>query len=626
MYNPKESMVQVKSCLPQTPSISFDEGSAEKPRKSLLINPNLPQSNEFTAYGYIPVKSIPKENFKKIYWDGKNPVQSSPFLEELNKIAFSASFEDVADEKASISTLLKRTFSAFLRIDEVSYVLPKTETTTVFTSGSPYDIKKTTDTIAYKSIEMLANEKLEDVVAKLLQFEVNPDNTKRRAWSLSININTFNKAIVTYEKQSKVAVDKIPQLMIVEEYKVASFLGQYGLGRVLRTFSLLPGEKTTLRMKTYKEITSIKTQSENILDSQSKESVEEMERLAQEEKGSTSSNTNTKSANLDLSFKIPFIGGGGGASASVSNTSVRTTNAQALSKALDKHVNKSNANRQVQINTSTTETSKDTEETSTEREVVNYNKSRVLNFVFRQLQQEYINITYLNNIKIAFHTGTPDSLRIVPLEELSDFLDEVLDLSSYSNRRIFAEKELLKHYCRVTNYDNKNVQFLEQTKTEHDLYFPENIKLMEGKPYWRKSKSTEVYNDGNVSAPIDGIILNVQKTTLKTSSVLAEAILGQVDALDCFNLQIQDSESQKGYMDLFEREQRLKIEESRAANEHDKVAAEVEKMNAEKAKLLAEATLISDVIDSADVVSKVEVVKELYSKCCTSSTKPLLIP
>ena len=622
MYNPKESSVQVRSCLPQTPSIAFDEGTNDNPRKPMVINPNLPQSNEFTAYGYFPVKSITKDYFKPIYREGTNPT--SPFWDELSKIAFSASFDDVADEKASISTLLKRTFSAFFRIDQVSYVLPKTETTTVFTSGAPYDIKKTTDTIAYKSVEMLANERLEDVVAKLLQFEVNPDNTKRRSWSLSININTFNKAIVTYEKQSK--VEKIPQLMIVEEYKVASFLGQYGLGRVLRTFSLLPGEKTTLRMKTYKEITSIKTQSENILDSQSKESVEEMERLAQEEKGSTSSNTNTKNAALDLSFKIPIIGGGGGASASISNTSVRTTNAQALSKALDKHVNKSNANRQVQINTSTTETSKDTEETSTEREVVNYNKSRVLNFVFRQLQQEYINITYLNNIKIAFHTGTSESLRIVSLEELSDFLDEVLDLSSYSNRRFFAEKELLKHYCRVTNYANKNVQFLEQTKTEHELFFPENVKLMEGKPYWRKSKSTEVYNEGSVSAPIDGIILNVQKTTLKTSSVLAEAILGQVDALDCFNLQIQDSESQKGYMDLFEREQRLKIEESKATNEQGKVAAEVEKLEAERAKIAAEATLITNVIESADVAAKVELAKEMYSKCCPNGTTPHLIP
>ena len=120
--------------------------------------------------------------------------------------------------------------------------------------------------------------------------------------------------------------------------------------------------------------------------------------------------------------------------------------------------------------------------------------------------------------------------------------------------------------------------------------------------------------------------MNVQKTTLKTSSVLAEAILGQVDALDCFNLQIQDSESQKGYMDLFEREQRLKIEESRAANEHDKVAAEVEKLNAERAKLAAEAVLITDVTGSADVVAKVELAKEMYSKCCPNGTAPHLIP
>lgn len=34
-----------------------------------------------------------------------------------------------------------------------------------------------------------------------------------------------------------------PQLMIVEKYKLSNFLGNYGAGKTIKTFSLLPGEK-----------------------------------------------------------------------------------------------------------------------------------------------------------------------------------------------------------------------------------------------------------------------------------------------------------------------------------------------------------------------------------------------
>ncbi|MBK8474339.1 MAG: hypothetical protein IPL33_20420 [Sphingobacteriales bacterium] len=51
----------------------------------------------------------------------------------------------------------------------------------------------------------------------------------------------------------------------------------------MNTFSLLPGEKTTITVKTFKEITSSKTSSQNIIDSFSESSGQEMENLLQEE-------------------------------------------------------------------------------------------------------------------------------------------------------------------------------------------------------------------------------------------------------------------------------------------------------------------------------------------------------
>jgi hypothetical protein len=619
MCNTNESLVAIKTCLPANPSVKFDDTKGEV----LGINPNLPQTNAFSAFGYIPLK-IPKSYFKSDYREGNNPAPSSPFLADLNKIALGTDATSSTFEKEMITLLLKREFGAHYRVEQEPYTVKEPKTVQVVTSGVTYNNTIQEDVQKFAPVEKLADQRLNDVVAKLMEFETNTTtNKKHRVWTLTVSVNTFGNAIVNYEKQATAAVPKDPQFMIVEEYKVASFLGQYGLGRVLRTFSLLPGEKTTIRMKTYKEISSVRTQSENILDSQTKESAEELERLAQEEQGNTSNSTTSKSASLNLSFSVPIIGGGG--SASISNSTTRTTNAQSLSKALDKHVNKSNSNRQVQINTSTTETAKDTEENSIEREIVNVNKSRVLNFIFRQLQQEFVNITYLANIKIAFHTGIQDSLRVVSLEELSDLLDEVVDASTYPQNRTNVEKKLLKHYVRVKNHNNKLVNFIQ--KAEDKFYYPTpDTMLPESTKYWRKADVTDDFSENGVNAIVDGVILNVQKTTLKTSSVLVEALLGQADALDCFNLQIQDSESQKGYMELQERAKRLTIEENRAANEHDKVAAEVEKLEAERAKIAAESALITNVIGSADVAAKVELAKEMYSKCCPNGTTPHLIP
>ena len=61
-------------------------------------------------------------------------------------------------------------------------------------------------------------------------------------------------------------------------------------------------------------------------------------------------------------------------------------------------------------------------EESTIRELVNPNVSRVLNFVFRQLLQEYISVTYLSDIKVAFTNGHAESFVVLPIEELDEML------------------------------------------------------------------------------------------------------------------------------------------------------------------------------------------------------------
>ena len=50
-----------------------------------------------------------------------------------------------------------------------------------------------------------------------------------------------------------------PAFFLVEVYGISSFLGDYGLGRTVKTFTLLPGETTTMSLRTWKATkTSIK--------------------------------------------------------------------------------------------------------------------------------------------------------------------------------------------------------------------------------------------------------------------------------------------------------------------------------------------------------------------------------
>jgi hypothetical protein len=65
-----------------------------------------------------------------------------------------------------------------------------------------------------------------------------------------------------------------PRLLLVEVYRLSSYLGSYGAGRVLKTLTLLPGEKTKVSVKTYTHSTTDAKQASSILDSFTKESAD----------------------------------------------------------------------------------------------------------------------------------------------------------------------------------------------------------------------------------------------------------------------------------------------------------------------------------------------------------------
>lgn len=331
----------------------------------------------------------------------------------------------------------------------------------------------------------------------------------------------------------------VPRIYIVEEYRVANFMGDYGAGRAISNISLLPGEKTTLSIRTYKNSTFTRAYSENVLDSFGTNSAAEMENLVEEENSTAVVKASTvgKTTGLSLSTgsAITKLCGSFNFSKTTNKTSSRSANSRQLNKALAKHVETSNSNRQINVNTTTTEMVTEGSESTTIRILENPNKSRVLNFVTRQLQQEYISLTYLANIRIAFCNGYSESIKVVEVEELDSLLDAIINPANITE----ARANILKHYCTIQNWRNDEIPFIEHVNRDIGGCI---LPAIEVEQYYRKRrdcKDTYVYGGRNFT--VDGPILAAERHVLHTDAYITDAILGTGEALDCFNQKVEDA-------------------------------------------------------------------------------------
>jgi hypothetical protein len=247
------------------------------------------------------------------------------------------------------------------------------------------------------------------------------------------------------------------------------------------------------------------------------------------------------------------------------------------------------------------------------------------------LHQQYISVTYLANVKIAFCNGYEESLRMVGLEELDGFLATLV----VESQKAVVERLLLRNYCTVQNHKDVRIPFLERYSVLRGgclpvvlntsgtggllekfgipmpLPIPPVLEPADTVSYWRKKPtaqdvvlSTDSKYGFDIKVP--GVILSVQENTLKTSSVLVESLLGQADALDCFGMKIQDAEAQKGYQDLAEREQQLAQATAQAQLENDKAKAGLELMRLQ----------MEIIRKTPDPKQQAELYKRLFGTCC----------
>ncbi len=409
-----------------------------------------------------------------------------------------------------------------------------------------------------------------------------------------------------------------PRLMLVEEYRLSTYLGDYGAGRTVKTFSLLPGEDTNITIKTFRHEKTTRQESESVLESKSKSAAQSVETEIGREQWNKEEYEQSKSftkkrnwnakGNASVGFNIGIakvdVGGGGGGGGSstkkVSSNEVRKSFAKRTSNAVTESSSKASSKREVEVNESQKSTMETRFERAVERTIENINVSRTLNFVFRQLNQEFISIMHLVDVRVAYSDGTvsPDSsglgtdglhYREVPLWRLDELLADVI----VPERRAEVKQQIKDELDNVVDYrgDSHRVWTEETAATadgEDTRYL--RVALDEVQEYTDPRLDPDVEADQQ-PLRVPGIILDVTRNQLRTDGLIVEALLGKAEALDAYSQGLQAADVQ---------EQQVANERARAAVERERLAqAIIRDANENQSRLYAR--LFADESDQVDV-------------------------
>lgn len=344
-----------------------------------------------------------------------------------------------------------------------------------------------------------------------------------------IKTSTVNGSIVERYGTSPNNVE--PGLYIVETYKLSNFLGDYGAGKVVHTFSLLPGERTKISIKSYKNSTTTTKSSSSIFDSYTEETEDTFESSVQSENTSRVLMEDTFNYHAEAEaqaswgvFSAKVSGGVSGGS-----NSSRENFAKNMASATEKHAQKASSQRDITVNTSSETTVNEGEEEAIERVIENINTDRVLNLVARVMNQMFVSALHLVDIKIGYYNGYRETTKEVPLSEIDDLLayaiQEPPKIPIIRKQIIDSLKEIID-YRGITNDD-----FI--------LQHPDF-----GYWYINRNKKSIV---GGINKSVNGILLMQTENILRTDGVIIEALLGQANAHSPFTME--------------EKEQNIKLKE-----------------------------------------------------------------
>ena len=529
----KDSISQV-SCAPKEPFIKLEEGG-----QASILNYNLPQATCYDATAMINL-NVERRFFKPAelivppnnFWD----VYAEKTLEEVR-----------VDLDAKVNAVPRQSLlenAGNLNASSIAYNNPSS----VSMMKSVHSIEGAEQSIEEKPLirpySMIVDK---DYLAVRIKHGYMPVPY--------IRFSGFRD--IRYVKKP---VEPNPQLTMVLHYKACSYLGDYGAGQTIKTFSLLPGEKMEISIRHYLRNEATKKQTEHVLDSFSTSAAEDLQNTIEHENtfSNSDSKTDTKESNWNIGgnlgvsvgvFNLGIQVGGGGTKGHSANSASQNM-VRDLDSAISKHVAKADSLRQIDVNTESTSSSVSEDEETIKRYLENYNKSRVLNFVFRQLLQEYFTITYLESVTFSYTNGYPEHTKSCDLGGLEKMLSEIL----VDDTAVQAEANKIYSYlCNVIDYTGTKQQFIELVNESNNNCINPTASPVATSYVRKKSGLTQTYNGKTVN----GVILSTVKRIIRTSSLVVDALLGQGEALDCYNQKLQDAASINAHLSNLEMVQKI---------------------------------------------------------------------
>jgi len=325
---------------------------------------------------------------------------------------------------------------------------------------------------------------------------------------------------------------------IIEYVDLSTFYGRYGAGRTLNTFTLLPGEETEITVNTYKDSAAQSTEASTIFDSFTEEAANALENTIEEEQSNAEQYDQSRGAHAEV--RGSYSGFGASVSSSLgeseSESLARLEMARTVMSAVSKHAARASSKRDVEVNTTTERQVKDGSETKVVRQLKNINSSRTLNFVFRQINQEYISILHLVDLRVAFIGGGEGTYAEEDISNLQSFV------STYVKEE-FVQDVVNRLYSKVqfiTDYKDETRELLTKKEFERPpSIFSTEEDTVPSASYYKfdndiKSVLDLSQDDGSFNVEVPGVILAYGTNVLRTDGVIAEAILGQGEALDQF--------------------------------------------------------------------------------------------
>lgn len=367
------------------------------------------------------------------------------------------------------------------------------------------------------------------------------------------------------------------RLLLVETFTLSSFLGTFGAGETLKTFTLLPGEETQISIKSYTKTDSEQKMASSIVDSNATDSASDFEDALSQEQNDARSQTEAHNYSVSGSASVGWGFGSASLSASYSGSAnaARQEAVKNVTNAVQKHSLKASTNRSVTVNTEYQVQQEQGVEESTTRTIKNINVSRALNMVFRRMNQQHIILVHLTDVRVAWYAedlmldqqGNPvyvtdpvtqaKVLDIRPryqeatLPQLGALLDGNVTPALHQT----VIDGILNALSGIPDYQGNLRDVTEWVTPKDHTGAP-----VGGARYLRYNpllRTTFTDSDSSFTVQVPGIVLAYEHLVMRTDCIMADAILGPGDALDRYSQQLQDVTIQERLVEVQERQEAL---------------------------------------------------------------------